>query len=155
MLEVERKFLITNLQNFTLKNGEDIVQGYINLNHTYLRLRKINEKYFICIKSHGTVSRKEWEVEIPIWVFSELWDLAKNNFIRKTRYRLYFEEQTFFIDKYYDKLKGLLILESEFPDTETAFSFNLPTCINAIKEVTYDIRYQNHNLAFYGLPETL
>ncbi len=160
--EVERKWLLPSHFNMPLNIDERLntCQFYID----NIRIRQIiksatndvnRSKYFITVKGDGTISRNEWEAEIPQWVYHQLFMThATNPVIHKTIHKIFLANLILEIHVYFGKLKDLIILECEFIDEAQANNFKLPSEIReqVIREVTNDVRYQNINLAIRGLP---
>ena len=154
MAEIERKFRLISVPHEIKKlPGVLIRQGYLFFDDEIeLRLREKGGKHFITCKTTGNMIRKEWEVKIPLWVFSGLWVQTHSARLEKRRYTIDGPNGLKFeIDAYLGSLKGMFILEVEFPDEETARKFELPKEYNAI-EVTEDDRYKNRHLAIFGVP---
>jgi len=151
-MEIEKKYRLRELP-LDLENGESILQGYIVAEKDEARLRRKGGQCFLTCKNDGTLSREEWEVEIPEWVFDILWQKTEGRRIEKFRYskKMPFG-LTLEVDIYLNHLKGLITLEVEFPSEASANSFTLPEGIQG-EDVTCDKRYKNKNLALYGLPK--
>jgi len=153
-VEIERKWLLP--RNFTVTQTifKTIITKQFYLGDIRIRRTKINDIedciHYIAVKSDGTISREEWEMEIPEWVFNQLL-LSKPNSpeIFKTIYKFKINDLILELHIFAGKLAGLIILECEFTDEATAVVFNLPSEIDqqVIKEVTHDKNYQNINLA--------
>lgn len=125
------------------------------------------ERFFLTIKGKGSLSRNEYEVELPGEVHAALSSLPiKGNTIKKRRYSHTFtipddeilagytlELDVFDLDS---DLKGLILLEIEFRSEEEALAFQLPHWLSAFApvDVTEDKRYGNASLAVNGLPNT-
>lgn len=154
-MEIERKFLLTSLP-FDIATG----QAFAELEQSYLsfgdsdeperRIRKVEQggeaKYFYTEKGLGDLCREEEEYEISEYSYKRLRELTITPTIKKRRY--YFSLDTLLtaeIDVYGDALAGLITVEVEFPDLESASHFNAPTWFG--KEITYDPKYKNKNLA--------
>ena len=158
-MEIERKWLL--IKEFTLVF--DIFKAVITkqIYISGIRIRKTETvgidgyKYYMAVKDDGTISRQEWEIEIPEWVFTQL-DINNphNPSIFKTVYKSKLGDLVLEFHVFEKDLSGLIILECEFKDEETAKAFDLPDEIKScvIREVTEDRRYQNKNLAITGLP---
>ena len=152
--EIERKFKISHLPHgIKRESGVFIRQGYVCLNEdAELRVREKGNNYFLTFKSGEGLVRPEWEVGIPIWVFEGLWLSTRNARIYKRRYKIAGPDGLVFeIDVFEGQLRGLVILEVEFPTKEAADRFELPPEFNGI-EVTEDDRYKNKHLAVFGRP---
>lgn len=132
--------------------GVKILQGYIITDPGELRLRKKGEEYFLTVKGDGTLSRDEWEHEIPEWVFQTLWPQTEGRRIEKSRYSVEWEGNTLELDEYYGNLTGLFTLEVEFLSEEDAAGFVPPWWCGQVRDVTEDKRYKNKALAVNGLP---
>ena len=153
MIEIERKFLVSNL-NACLQlhtNSKRIVQGYLSFDPARtVRLRKTDTKAFLTIKGKSNATgdtRFEWEKEIPENEATQLLDLCLGQIIRKTRYIVPHQSHLFEVDVFLGKLQGLVIAEVELSAADE--QLDLPTWIG--KEVTGDPRYYNSDLAKKGL----
>ncbi|MEK7463172.1 MAG: CYTH domain-containing protein [Patescibacteria group bacterium] len=153
-MEIERKWkLETLLGDVRLRGGVPILQGYIVAESNEVRLRKKGSHYFITAKSDGTLSREEWETEIPRWVFEVLWPKTEGCRIEKIRYTISAPGGLFLeFDEYSGSLNGLVVLEIEFPNKAAAEAFKLPPGFRG-QDVTNDKRYKNKNLALNGIPK--
>ena len=153
MIEIERKFLVSNL-NACLQlhiNSKRIVQGYLSFDPARtVRVRKTDTKAFLTIKGKSNATgdtRFEWEKEIPENEVTQLLDLCLGQIIRKTRYIVPHQSHLFEVDVFSGKLQGLVIAEVELSAADE--QLDLPTWIG--KEVTGDPRYYNSDLAKKGL----
>lgn len=150
-MEIERRFKLKNGVSADVLSGKEkfsISQGY----GKKIRVRSKNEKCFITIKDgHGLV-RKEWEAEIPRWVFDKLWEETDGRFLEKDRYVIPYGEHTLELDVYKGKLVPLVVLECEFKTEDDARAFVLPDWARDVSEITDDERYANRQLATHGLP---
>lgn len=156
-MEIERKFRLTHLPQ-SIKGGAHalIRQGYLFSNDDVeLRVREKDEKYFMTCKGRadeGGLIREEWEREIPFWMFDGLWARTCGARIEKRRYTIEGQDGLVFeFDAFIGSLRGLVILEVEFPSKEAAERFELPAEFKGI-EVTNDERYKNKHLAIFGIP---
>ena len=153
MTEIERKFLVSNLdeclQHHT--NSKSIVQGYLSFDPARtVRIRKTDTGAFLTIKGKSNATgdtRLEWEKEIPENEATLLLDLCLGQIIRKTRYVVPHQSHLFEVDIFSGKLQGLVIAEVELFSADE--QLDLPTWIG--KEVTGDLRYYNSDLAKKGL----
>lgn len=150
-MEIERKFLLSAPPPpEVIGKGEEIHQGYLLADKKgELRLRHQGDCYFLTVKGDGTLSREEWEIEAPKWVFNLLWPFSKGRRIEKTRFTVKDVE----VDVYRGRLAGLIILEREFPDEQAVAAFRLPEWAADAVEVTANQAYKNKNLAVHGLPK--
>ena len=158
MIEIERKFLVSNLdeclQHHT--NSKSIVQGYLSFDPARtVRIRKTDARSFLTIKGKSNEkgdTRFEWEKEIPENEATQLLKLCLGQIIQKTRYVISHKSHLFEVDVFSGKLQGLVIAEVELSAAEE--QVDLPTWIG--KEVTGDSRYFNSDLAKKGLkPEII
>lgn len=151
-MEIERKWKLEKLPKDRMPRVH-ILQGYIVAESNEIRLRKKGNRFFMTAKSDGTLVREEWETEIPKWVFEILWPKTEGKRIEKYRYsRIAPDGLLWEFDEYIGPLKGLVVLEIEFPNEDLANNFVLLKGIRA-EEVTSDKRFKNKNLALNGLPE--
>ena len=151
-MEIERKWKLKNLPKDWMSRTH-ILQGYIVAESNEVRLRKKGDHYFITAKSDGSLSREEWETEIPRWVFDIIWPKTEGQRIEKYRYSRKAPDGLIWeFDEYIGSLKGLIVLEIEFPDEASANNFVLLKGIRG-EDVTSDKRYKNKNLALNGIPK--
>ena len=152
MKEIERKFLVAKLPNLSGVKGHQILQGYISTasNYPEVRVRQKGDKFFQTIKGGGELTRSEVEIEISKDQFDPLWVLTKGKRLKKIRYEIPFNENTIELDVYYGELEGFAMAEVEFDSEIESSHFTPPDWFG--KEVTYDERFRNKNLAADGLP---
>lgn len=152
-MEIERKFLLSKLPPAELLRNEDkLMQAYLLTGKGELRIRSKTQKFFMTVKGEGTISREEWETEIPEWVFNQLWYGNETRCLVKLRYKIRHMGWWVEVDEYFAKLHGLITLECEFSSLEEAESFVLPPWAKDAVEVTEDQRYKNKSLTLIGLP---
>lgn len=146
-VEIERKFLI-NIEKFPLHKLEDpcwIRQGYLSRDPV-VRVRHVARpnQGFITVKGKGTLSRQEFEYEIPPDDATALLALCPRTIV-KQRSRLGRWELDHFTTP---NIGWLAEIELESPDE----TFEKPEWLG--KEVTDDPSYANVNIAYRdeGLP---
>lgn len=147
MLEIERKFLVTDDSYKAMAFQSDrIAQGYLcreGGNSTRVRVR--GEKGYLTIKGpslDGGLSRYEWEKEIPV---NEAWELVRlchGGIIDKTRHLVKFGNHIFEVDEFHGDNEGLVVAEVELVSTDE--EFERPPFLG--NEVTGDKRYYNSSL---------
>jgi CYTH domain-containing protein len=145
-MEIERKFLVDLGKidfNLEAMEGTKIHQPYIAINPE-LRLRKMNNTHYFTYKGSGDLSRREIEFEIPEEEYINLVNREISH-ISKTRYAIHEVGNKIELDIYQGELTGLVVAEVEFDSEESAFNYDPPSWFG--KEVTYDDRYKNKNLA--------
>ena len=153
MLEVERKFLVTdNSYRALAYDKSEILQGYICSGHGHtIRVRTRNDKGYLTIKgpSMDGVSRFEWEKEITLQDARELFLLCRAGRIEKTRYLVKNGRHTVEVDEFHGENEGLILAEVELSSEDE--EFERPLWLG--KEVTGDVRYYNSMLMKqpYGL----
>ena len=148
MVEIERKFLVTNQDFITQSNTSfRIVQGYLNSNpERTVRVRIKGDKGFITIKGKGNESgltRFEWEKEISVSDAEALLQLCEKGVIDKTRYNVQFENHLFEVDVFFGENEGLIVAEIELQSENETFS--KPDWLG--KEVTSEEKYYNAYLS--------
>ena len=151
--EIERKYLIKYIPHDLEKYPKDrIEQGYIIYNDdTEVRVRKLNDEYFLTIKVGKGEVRREVELKLFPEQFDQLWDVTEGRRIEKTRYKIDYDSIIIEVDVYNCNLEGFISAEVEFKSVEESQSFQPPEWFG--NEVTNDERYKNRNLAINGLPE--
>ncbi len=140
--ETERKFLVKD-QSFE-KEATDVIaiaQGYIcNQADKNVRVRIAGKEAFITIKGKTSgFSRPEFEYPIPVEEAGEIINLFCPATIRKKRYLVPEENNTWEVDVFEGDNEGLILAEIELPDESTIFS--KPLWIG--KEVTGNPDYYN------------
>ncbi len=143
-LEIERKFLVDVTKLPQLNKGKKLCQGYLwSSPDKSLRIRVADNVAFLTIKT-GTdiLQRSEFEYEIPISDAEELLQLCENK-IEKERFILPHAGNSWEIDIFYGKNKGLIVAEIELSHKNQ--TIELPEWV--IQEVTNDTRYLNVSLA--------
>lgn len=148
MIEIERKFLVTNSDFIALATAKNrIVQGYLNSDpERTVRIRIKGNKGYLTIKGKGNesgTSRLEWETEIPLIDAEQLLSLCEKGVIDKIRYEIPVENHIYEVDVFSGENNGLIIAEIELQDeTET---FSKPNWLG--EEVTGDKKYYNAYLS--------
>lgn len=144
MIEVERKYLVkNNSYKMQAQRAGLIVQGYLGdnpLSETRIAIR--DNHGWLSIKAKGTLSRFEWQQEIPLYEAQELLKFCPN-VIRKVRYIVYHMGNKWEIDEFLGENEGLVIAECEL--SQATLNPTLPDFVG--EEVTEDTKYYNCNLA--------
>jgi len=156
--EIERKFKVKRLP---LELLENIIP--LELAQTYLeapkgeerRVRAINNEKFVMTvkrpKSSDGLIREEIEQKISKEDYELFLHQQIGTQITKKRYKLPADNGlTYELDVYDGDLKGLMVVEIEFPTEELANNFEKPDWFG--EEVTSDKRYKNASLAKNGMP---
>lgn len=152
-MEIERKFLIKELPKDICQYPFSIIeQCYISINPE-IRIRQIisendGRKQYLAVKSNGDLSRQEYEIEITKEEYYNLKLKIEGNIIHKMRYKypLFINNKELIVEiDLYFNMDGLQIVEVEFTDEQSAKNFVIPDWFG--KEVTYDKKYKNKNLA--------
>lgn len=147
-IEIERKFLLED-DSWRLEaiSSVEIVQAYIFLtDEKLMRIRLKGEQAILSIKAktNSALIRLEYEYEIPKPDALEMIEkLAEGFFIRKTRYLVQINSNTWEIDEFLDENHGLVIAEIEMNSEDQ--ELDLPQWIG--DEVTNDSRYINAALS--------
>jgi CHAD domain-containing protein/CYTH domain-containing protein len=160
--EIERKYLLKDsilslIKRYTLKKHK-ITQYYTTITPLRgVRYREMDKRYFKTVKYGTGASREEEEVEVTKKKFKKHFNKRINEAIRKERYLFEFEGKEYSIDVFKKNLRGLYLLEVEFPDVETFELFELPKIfqMHVIKDVSFDEAYKNKNLVLKGRPDIL
>lgn len=150
-LEIERKFLINPNALPELGFGVMTQQGYISRDPT-VRVR-IQERDdgpvgYLTIKGKGTLTRAEYEYEVPVNDAREMLKTLCAYRLEKVRYKVSYGDHTWEIDRFAGLLSGLWLAEIELATPNERF--DLPRWVT--NEVTDDVRYTNVVLAERGYP---
>jgi CYTH domain-containing protein len=146
MKEIERKYLVQQ-NDFSFLNsveGKKIKQAYIqNEEDRTVRIRTKADKAFLTIKiGKDTLSRDEFEYQIPVKDALSMMEIMNLKVLSKTRYEIKFENNLWEVDVFEGKLDGLIIAEIELESEDE--SFNKPVWLG--REVTNDLSYLNAKL---------
>jgi CYTH domain-containing protein len=155
-IEIERKFLVPEPPgDLDRHRATAIRQGYLAIadDGTEVRIRRRDGSATLTVKSGGSRSRVEEEIDIDAERFERLWPLTEGRRIEKTRYEIAAGDGlTVELDVYGGALAGLSVAEVEFDSEDAADSFAGPAWLGS--EVTDDARYKNQRLACDGAPPT-
>lgn len=144
-LEIERKFLVDTSKWTPTDQGTRLIQAYLGLDPSpTVRIRIAGYKAFLTIKGRSkTISRPEFEYEVPIADAEELLKLAISEPVEKTRYEVWFEGFLWEVDVFSGRNKGLVMAEIEL-DSENQ-EFTKPDWL--LQEVSGDGRFYNSYLS--------
>ena len=151
-MEIERKFLVASLPDLNNVVFKELKQAYLSF-EPEVRIRSLdNNLFYLAEKSTGDLSRSEIEPQIDIVSFQILTNLVQGRTISKTRYYVSLNNNLMAeLDIYYGELEGLITVETEFKSEKEANEFIVPSWYG--KEITYDKRYKNKNLARCSIEE--
>ena len=147
-MEIERKYLIDK-DNIPCRLEEypsrQIEQGYL-CTEPVVRIRRDNEEYVLTYKSTGLMVREEYNLPLTSEAYQHLKAKIDGRLIQKTRYMLPLDNGlTIELDLFHGDLAPLILAEVEFPDEETAVSFQAPSWFG--EDVTFSSRYHNSILS--------
>ncbi|MBB3446164.1 CYTH domain-containing protein [Sinorhizobium sp. B11] len=145
--EIERKFLVRGeAWRSAVESKSVLKQGYVaSMDDRSVRIRILDEKTARLTMKIGrsTLTRDEFEYEIPVSDAEELLENAIGIVIEKTRYRVPYEGFVWEVDVFGGAHRGLVIAEVEMQ----AETDNPPLPAWLGREVTGDFRYSNQALA--------
>jgi CYTH domain-containing protein len=149
-MEIERKFRLKSPAILKGLTGSHFMQAYLAKGAVLLRVRVSNDRAWLTLKGQplSTLSRPEWEYEIPI---SDAKDMAKQPGaygLEKTRYCIEQNGHTFEVDQYHGGLEGLYTVEVEIASENTLVV--LPEWVG--DEVTGNRAWDNESLSRNGWP---
>ena len=151
MIERERRFLVESLPE-PLPEPNRIEQAYLSTGPASVRVRRIDDKHILTVKTGSGRNRHEIERDLTHEEFDAIWDAATELRISKRRHRIDLGSGlTAELDLYDGSLDGHQLVEVEFDDDDTADHFEPPDWFG--REVTDDNRYTNSSLARYGWPD--
>jgi adenylate cyclase len=144
--ETERKFLVKGKFRHLAVKEIYIIQSYLSIDpNKTIRLRIADEKAFLTIKGRplkNTITRNEWEVQVPVTDAQEMILLCLPGRIVKTRYLIPSGRHVFEVDIFHEKNEGLIIAEIELISEDEQFV--KPDWLG--EEVTGNPDYYNANL---------
>jgi len=152
-MEIERKFLVDpeNIPGNGLLKDEIIEQVYLS-SDPEVRIRRTETqspsgsciKHFLTVKSSGSLSRGEYEIEISNSMYNELIKHGISKRLIKTRKKFDIGQGLIAeVDIYKDF--DFITVEVEFETLEQANSFVKPKWFD--EDITGDKRYKNAELA--------
>ena len=144
-LEIERKFLVDQTKWKPTGLGTKIIQAYLGLSpNPTVRIRISDEKAFLTVKGRSdTISRPEFEYEVPLNDALEMMNLAISNPVEKIRYKVNCEGFLWEVDVFSGKNSGLVMAEIELE----AENQELLRPDWLLEEVSADARYYNSYLS--------
>ena len=144
--ETERKFLVKGEFRHLAVKEIKIIQSYLSIDpDKTIRLRIADEKAFLTIKGRpekNSITRNEWEFQIPVTDAVEMMRICLPGKIVKTRYLVPSGKHTFEVDVFHEKNEGLIIAEIELTSEDE--QFDKPDWLG--EEVTGNPEYYNANL---------
>jgi len=145
--EIERKFLVKGEFKHLALSSNYIVQGYLFADKSKsIRVRLRGDKGYITIKStidNSSITRHEWEYEIPAPQVNEMLRICGEGIIEKTRYIVQYKNMLVEVDEFYGDNEGLVIAEIELAYEHQVFE--KPDFLG--EDVTGDPRYFNSELS--------
>lgn len=147
-MEIERKFL--PLMDHLPFHPQDypcrrIEQGYL-CRDPVVRIRRDNDEYFLTYKSKGLMVREEYNLPLTRSGYEHLLTKADGRIITKNRFVIPLENNLKLeLDIFEGDLAPLVIAEIEFPDEESARSYQPPEWLG--EDVTYSSKYHNSTLS--------
>lgn len=156
-MEIERRFLVSELPDYKNCSHEEITQGYlVNENQTEVRIRVVrgklkNDEYFQTTKIGSGIERAELEIPIAKTQFDVFWPLTEGKRLMKTRYYLQQETSKIQLNALHGGLEGNFLVEVEFSSRDAADNFIPPDWFG--REVTDNPAYSGKNLAVFGWPK--
>jgi adenylate cyclase len=149
-MEIERKFKLKSTSILEGRSGSYFLQAYLAKGAVLLRVRVSADKAWLTLKGQpvSTMSRPEWEYEIPVPDAKEMAKQPGAYGLEKTRYFIDHLGHTFEVDSYHGGLEGLHTVEVEMASETT--SVTLPEWVG--EEVTGNRAWDNESLARNGWP---
>lgn len=148
-MEIERKYLINDIKDipYDLSSLEShkVEQAYISV-HPTIRIRKLDEKNILTVKSGSGMAHEEAEISISEEEYSNLAEMVKGCYISKIRYIIPIEGGLKIeLDIFKGMLTGLIYAEIEFVSVSSAESFIPPKWFG--REVTGSFSFTNAGLS--------
>lgn len=136
-MEIEREFLLTELPELNELSKMEIEQFYIMFDPE-IRARRLDNNYFLTIKSKNTLVREEFEVGISKTMYDSLKLKTITNILIKDRYKI----NDIIVDIFHQPFK-FNMAEVEFESVEEANNFSPPKWFG--RETTEDDQFHNEN----------
>jgi len=152
-IEIERRFLVSDLAIVQGASRELIVQGYFFAKNGYAaRIRRLHQvdndgsthesRATLTVKGpRRGAARAEFEMEVDA-KFAEGMLKEIDHKITKSRYQVIADEETWDVDVFHGDNEGLIIAECEM---ERSYSIRTPTWCS--QEITDRREFDNENLA--------
>lgn len=146
-IEIERKYQVWGThfmeEAFVVRK---VVMAYLAVKpESVTRIAIVDDQSaWLTIKGKGTLSRPEFEYEIPLQDGYTLLNMREGDLIEKTRYKVKRHGLVWEVDVFHGKHDGLILAEVELP-SENHPIMDLPEWIG--EEVTGQPQYYNQNLA--------
>ncbi len=150
MSEIERKFRVARMPT-GLGDGASLRQAYVAIEgDVEVRVRSDGTHHVLTVKGGAGLERDEVEMAIEPAAFADLWRLAGDRQLEKTRHRVDLDGLTAELDLYGGALAGLAVVEVEFASRQEAEAFDPPDWFGA--ELTGAAGWSNAALARHGAP---
>jgi adenylate cyclase len=155
-VEIERKWLVRELpEDLGEWTAKELEQGYVAItDDAEVRVRRSGGPggpARLTVKSAPGLRRIEEELELAPDAFERLWGLTGGRRLVKVRHAREPEPGVVLeLDVYAGALEGLVTLEVEFSDEQTAEAWTPPPWVG--RELTGDPAYANQALAVRGRP---
>jgi adenylate cyclase len=144
--ETERKFLVKGEFRHLAVKEIQITQAYLILDpEKTVRIRIADDKAYLTIKTRApkhSISRNEWEFQIPLQDAEEMMKVCVPGRIFKTRCIIPSGKHKIEVDVFHDKNEGLVIAEIELKSDDE--KYDKPDWLG--EEVTGLPQYYNANL---------
>lgn len=149
-MEIERKFKLRTPAVLDSLKGSHFLQAYLAKGSVLVRVRVADDKAWLTLKGQplSTLSRPEWEYEIPVADAEEMARQPGAYALEKTRYFIEHHGHTFEVDRYHGGLDGLYTVEVEMESEKTLLT--LPDWVG--EEITGNKAWDNESLARNGWP---
>jgi CHAD domain-containing protein/CYTH domain-containing protein len=154
-MEIERKYLLRFVPEIA-RDGRrlDIAQGYVPGSKLHERIRRVSVhhgsgrkevRFYRTVKLGEGVARTELEEETTEAIFLTMWPLTKRHRLRKRRFEVDVDGQTWEIDEFRNRDLVLAEIELDSEDEQVTFPDWLEPAVQ--REVTGEPEFQNINLA--------
>lgn len=146
-IEIERKFLVNPKELPPLRQGVEMIQGYLS-ELPSIRFRITGSTLVLAIKEYSKEGQR-FELETLAQEISQeekekLINLAVSPSIRKVRYPIQVGTLLWEIDVYQDLNLGLITADVELPRIDYPIVF--PSWVQSDRDITFDRRYNNLQL---------
>jgi len=145
-MEIEKKFRVNYYPKEVMTCPvKRIKQSYLSITPE-VRLRSVNDEFYLTIKGEGTILRTENEMKIIEETFLDLISRTIGTTIIKNRFIIKLDDgNTAELDVYENPVSAVSVVEVEFLSAVDADKFIPPDWFG--DEVTQEERYKNKNIA--------
>ena len=152
-MEIERKYLIHTLPEDLDRYPVLLIEQAYICTDPVIRIRREDDHFYVTCKGQGMLAREECNLPMSEQAYRNLLTKTEGTIITKKRYLIPIGNGlTAELDCFLGAWQGLQLAEVEFPDLETAGSFEPPSWFG--EDVTYKPQYHNSWMSSHTREQT-